>query len=65
MRLQRRTVAVYKKGADMREKSAVLSKAEALSFVWELTEEVYSLTGRHDVKSRLQRDVVVVNRKQR
>jgi len=65
MRLQRQTVAIYKKGADICEKPAALSKAEALSFVWELTKEVYSFTGKHDVESRLQRDVVVVYRKQR
>ena len=39
-----------------------LEKSEALSFVWELTEEIYSLSGRFDVKSRLQRDVISVTR---
>ena len=39
-----------------------LKKSEALSFVWELTEEIYSLSGKFDVKSRLQRDVISVTR---
>jgi hypothetical protein len=46
------------------ERPVQLSKAEALSFVWELTEELFSLSGRYDVKSRLQRDVVSITRKQ-
>jgi hypothetical protein len=39
-----------------------LEKAEALSFIWDLTEEIYSLSGKFDVKSRLQRDVVSITR---
>ena len=39
-----------------------LKKADALSFVWELTEEIYSLSGKFDVKSGLQRDVVSITR---
>ena len=41
---------------------AQLKKADALSFIWDLTEEIYSLSGRFDVKSRLQRNVVSVTR---
>lgn len=41
---------------------AQLEKANALSFIWELTEEIYSLSGKFDVKSRLQRNVVSVTR---
>ncbi len=44
------------------EEVAQLKKADALSFIWDLTEEVYSLSGRFDVKSRLQRNVVSVTR---
>ena len=47
------------------EKAVALSEVEAFSFVWELTKEVYSLTGEHDVESRLQRHVVSLNQKQR
>ncbi|MDD5674242.1 MAG: hypothetical protein PHC61_08770 [Chitinivibrionales bacterium] len=46
-------------------KPGEMKKSEALSFVGELSEEIFSLTGRYDVKSRLQRNVVIVNRKQR
>jgi len=46
------------------EKPFILGKAEAFSFVWELTEELFSLSGRYDVKSRLQRNVVSITRKQ-
>ena len=46
------------------EKPVCLSKAETLAFVWELTEELFSLSGRYDVKSRLQRNVVSITRKQ-
>ncbi len=42
---------------------AQITMQEGLSFVWELTEEVFSLSRRYDVKSRLQRHVVFVNRK--
>ena len=41
---------------------AQLEKADALSFIWDLTEENYSLSGRFDVKSGLQRNVVSVTR---
>jgi hypothetical protein len=38
-------------------------KAESISFMWELTQEVFALSGRFDVKSRLQRHVVSLTRK--
>ncbi len=41
---------------------AQLKKADALSFIWDLTEEIVSLSGRFDVKSRLQRNVVSLTR---
>ena len=37
-----------------------LPPAERVSLVWDLTEEVFSLSGEYDVKSRLQRDVVTI-----
>ena len=43
-------------------KIAQLKKADALSFIWDLTEEIVSLSGKFDVKSRLQRNVVSVAR---
>ncbi|MDD5458207.1 MAG: hypothetical protein PHF37_02290 [Phycisphaerae bacterium] len=39
------------------------SPAELFSFVWELTKEVYSLSGK-DVEQRLQRNVTKLIRKQ-
>ena len=39
------------------------SPAELFSFVWELTKEVYSLSG-EDVEQRLQRNVTKLIRKQ-
>jgi len=41
---------------------AQLKKTDALSFIWDLTEEIVSLSGRFDVKSRFQRNVVSVTR---
>jgi hypothetical protein len=39
------------------------SGAELISFMWELTKEVYSLSRRYDVEQRLQRNVVCITRK--
>ncbi|MGA1826104.1 MAG: hypothetical protein ACMUIP_15720 [bacterium] len=40
------------------EKPMALSASESISFVWDLTKEVFSLTKKYDVESRLQRNVV-------
>jgi hypothetical protein len=40
-----------------------LPPAERVSLVWDLTEEVFSLSGEYDVKSRLQRDVITIIKK--
>ena len=61
MKVDRKKVRVSQKTKHMDE-VAQLKKAEALSFIWDLTEEIYSLSGRFDVKSRLQRNVVSVTR---
>ena len=45
---------------DIEESASVLSHEELLASVWELTEEIYSLTGNYDAQSRLQRNVVFV-----
>jgi hypothetical protein len=37
-----------------------LPPAECLSLVWDLTEELFSLSGDYDVESRLQRNVINV-----
>jgi hypothetical protein len=62
MRVDRKTITKTNKYDE--EKPVHLSKAAALSFVWELTEELFYLSGRYDVKSRLQRNVVTITRKQ-
>ncbi len=58
MRLNRNKVSIFRSIDGEREEPAHLSKSEALSFVWELTEEVFSLARGYDVESRLQRDVI-------
>jgi hypothetical protein len=40
-----------------------MSKAEAISFVDELTKEIFSLSGKYDVESGLQRHIIKINRK--
>lgn len=51
------------KSHDYKDSASPLSQEDLLASVWELTEEIYSLTGTYDAQSRLQRDVVVINRK--
>ncbi len=62
MKLDREKIAVSKFVEDETEEAAGITKSEAFSFVWELTEEIYSLSGRYDVKSRLQRNVISITR---
>jgi len=64
MKLNRKKVTVSRFVKDDTEKAARITKSEALSFIWELTEEIYSLSGRYDVKSRLQRNVISITRQQ-
>jgi hypothetical protein len=56
-------VRIVKEKSEDDEGPAHISMSEGLSFVWELTEEVFSLSGRYDVKSRLQRHIVTITRK--
>ncbi len=62
LRVKRNQVRLLKTH-DVEESASVLSQEELLASVWELTEEIYSLAGIYDAQSRLQRDVVVVNRR--
>jgi len=64
MKLNRKRVTVLRSVKNDTEEAAGITKSEALSFVWELTEEIYSLSGRYDVKSRLQRNVISITRQQ-
>ena len=62
IKLNRKRVSISKFVKNDIEEATHLEKYEALSFVWELTKEIYSLSGKFDVKSRLQRDVISVTR---
>ena len=64
MKLNRMKIAVSRFHMDDAEEATGITKSEALSFVWELTEEIYSLSGRYDIKSRLQRNVIPITRQQ-
>lgn len=63
MKVNRQKLRLSNLKNTQKEEVAQLTKAEALSFVWDLTEEIYSLSGKFDVKSRLQRDVISITRK--
>jgi hypothetical protein len=61
MRLQKNVFKVLPmKSPEAEDDFVDLPPAELLSLVWDLTEEVFSLSGEYDVKSRLQRDVVTI-----
>ena len=64
MKMNRKQVAIYKGKISHDDEYVKLPPNECISFVWELTEEIYALTGEYDVKSRLQRNVVNIIRKQ-
>jgi len=65
MKVKKNIVRVFKTKSDTVDhpSRSCMSPSDALSFVWELTEEVYSLSGKYDVKSRLQRHIVTVIKK--
>jgi hypothetical protein len=64
MKLNRSVVSVSKMAKSNTEEVAQISKKDALLYVWDVTQEVYSFTGGFDAESRLQRDVVSLTRKQ-
>jgi hypothetical protein len=65
MRVNRKHIQISKMKSAHTETPADITKSEAISFLWELTQEVFSLSGRYDVKSRLQRHVVSITRARR
>jgi hypothetical protein len=65
MVLDRKQVRVFRAEPEQPEPPVNMTKSDAFSFVWELTQEVFSLSRSYDVKSRLQRHVVSVARKRR
>jgi len=64
MKLQRDVIRIHR-GFELHDGASPLSREELLASVWDLTEEVYSLTGTYDAQSRLQRDVVAIARRAR
>jgi len=61
MKLQRNIFKIVPmKSPEAEDDFVNLSPSECLSLAWDLTEEVFSLSGDYDVKSRLQRDVVTI-----
>ena len=65
MKVRKKKTKILSKKRMVQDDTARLSPEESLSFVWELTKEIYSLSGKYDVESRLQRDVVNIIRKWR
>ena len=63
MKMDRKQITVHKNGHPANDDYIDLPPNERIALVWELTKEVYALTGKHDVESRLQRNVVNMIRK--
>ena len=62
MKLDRHKIKkIYKSNTQFEEKSP-LSPTNCLAEVWEITKEVFSLSKKYDVESRLQRNVVHFSR---
>jgi hypothetical protein len=57
-----RSQAVLISGADKSSDFVDLPPAECVSIVWELTQELWSLTGDTNAEQRLQRNVAVLKR---
>ena len=62
MKLNRNIAVTITTGQPNDESAVELSPSESVSFVWELTKEVFSLTKQYDVESRLQRDAIHIIR---
>ncbi len=64
-RVKRKQISVVRENHGIDSSYGEMTPAEALLFVWELTKEIYSLTGKHDVESGLRRDIVTITKAQR
>ncbi|MCP4137662.1 MAG: hypothetical protein GY754_42235 [bacterium] len=62
MKLNRKVVTVIRGKQEQDDQYVSLSPRERLSFVWELTKEIFSIAGGYDVESGLQRDVIHIIR---
>jgi len=65
MKLNRQITRKLSSSKALKEDPVALSASESLSFVWDLTKEVFSLTKKYDVESRLQRNAVNITRGKR
>jgi hypothetical protein len=63
IRLQRDKIKMLRREDSAADEHISASSEECVSFVWELTREIYSLSGEYDVESRLQRNVINIVRK--
>ena len=63
MKLNRIITRKYSSSEPIIEEPAQISASESISFVWDLTKELFSLTKEHDVESRLQRNVINIIRR--
>jgi hypothetical protein len=63
MNLQKDKTRLFFKKSDDREGPVALTTHERFACVWDLTREIFSLSGDFDVESRLQRNVVNITRK--
>lgn len=63
MQMNRKHIAVRKSKVHQNDEYVDLSPEERLSFVWELTKEIYALSWEYDVESRLQRNVIHIIKK--
>jgi hypothetical protein len=63
MKMDRKQIFVYKNKKPHNDEYVNLPPNKRMSLVWELTKEIYSLTGEHDVESRLQRHVINIIKK--
>lgn len=62
MKLNRNTIKVIRSKIKYKDDYVDLPLNKRLSCVWDLTEEIFSLSGDYDVKSRLQRNVITIIR---
>ena len=64
MKLERTCVKLIHGKDNQSPQVSSLPSSQLLSFIWELTIEVYSLSGILDAESRLQRDIAHLSRRE-
>ena len=63
MRLNRNITRHFTSSNSSPEKPVLLSPGDSVSFVWELTQEVFSIAKNYNAQSRLQRNAVNITRR--